>query len=105
MSAAPAAWRPGAGSRRLVVLAAARGSAAALGLASVLVVAHALSAEDLGRWSLALAVQGYALHLGEFGLRGVVTTEAGRAGRRLPELLARYLRLRTHAVLAWRSVS
>jgi O-antigen/teichoic acid export membrane protein len=58
------------------------------------VVAHALSAEDLGRWSLALAVQGYALHLGEFGLRGVVTTEAGRSGRRLPELLSRYLRLR-----------
>ena len=68
--------------------AAARGGAALLGLASVLVVARALSAEDLGRWSLALAVQGYALHLGEFGLRAVVTTEAARAGRRLPELLA-----------------
>ena len=71
---------------------------------AVLLVARALSPEDLGRWSLALAVQGYALHLGEFGLRCVVTTEAARAGRRLPELLARYLRLRlamTALALAW----
>jgi lipopolysaccharide exporter len=94
VSASRVAWRPGAASRRLAVLALARGGAALLGLAGVLVVAHALSAEELGRWSLALAIQGYALHLGEFGLRGVVTTEAARVGRRLPELLARYLRLR-----------
>ena len=39
-------------------------------------------------------MQGYALHLGEFGLRSVVTTEAALAGSRLPELLGRYLRLR-----------
>ena len=76
------------------MLAAARGGTALLGLATVLVVAHALTPEDLGRWSLALAVQGYALHLGEFGLRSVVTTEAALAGSRLPELLGRYLRLR-----------
>ena len=59
-----------------------------------MLLARALSPEQLGHWSLALAVQGYALHLGEFGLRAVVTTEAAPAGRHLPELLARYLRLR-----------
>lgn len=100
MIAARLAWRPGTGSRRLVVLAAARGAAALLGLGAVLLVARILSPADLGRWSLALAVQGYALHLGEFGLRSVVTTEAANAGSRLPELLARYLRLRLALSLA-----
>lgn len=83
-----------AGFGRLAVLGTARGTASALGLLAVLLVARALSPEQLGHWSLALAVQGYALHLGEFGLRSVATTEAARAGARLPELLARYLRLR-----------
>ena len=79
---------------RLAVLGLARGAAAGFGFLCVMLLARALSPEQLGHWSLALAVQGYALHLGEFGLRAVVTTEAARAGRRLPELLARYLRLR-----------
>lgn len=83
-----------AGLGRLAVLGIARGVASAFGLLAVLLVARALSPAQLGRWSLALAIQGYALHLGEFGLRSVVTTEAARAGRRLPELLARYLCLR-----------
>ena len=83
-----------AGFGRLALLGTARGAASAFGLLAVLLIARALSPEQLGHWSLALAVQGYALHLGEFGLRSVVTTEAARAGRRLPELLARYLRLR-----------
>jgi O-antigen/teichoic acid export membrane protein len=78
----------------LATLGFARGLAAMLGLAGVLLVAHALTPSQLGRWSLALAVQGYALHLGEFGLRSVVTTEASRAGSHLPGLLRRYLTLR-----------
>ena len=78
----------GAGARRLATLGVARGLAALLGLAGVLLVARALTPDQLGRWSLALAVQGYALHLGEFGLRSVVTTEAARAGAALPALLA-----------------
>jgi hypothetical protein len=61
------------------MLALARG-ASLLGLGAVLMIARSLPPSELGRWSLALAVQGYALHLGEFGLRAVVTTEAARAG-------------------------
>ncbi|MGD9510254.1 MAG: lipopolysaccharide biosynthesis protein [Geminicoccaceae bacterium] len=79
---------------RVAVLGIARGAASGFGLLAVVLIARALPPDQLGRWSLALAVQGYALHLGEFGLRSAVTTEAGRAGRRLPELLARYFRLR-----------
>ena len=59
-----------------------------------MLVARALTPDQLGSWALALAVQGYALHVGEFGLRSVVTTEAARAAVALPELLRRYLRLR-----------
>ena len=59
-----------------------------------MLVARALTPDQLGSWALALAVQGYALHVGEFGLRSVVTTEAARAAAALPELLRRYLRLR-----------
>ena len=81
--------------RPLGTLGAARGARRGPGLLGVLLVARALLARrSSGHWSLALAVQGYALHLGEFGLRSVVTTEAARAGRRLPELLRRYLGLR-----------
>jgi O-antigen/teichoic acid export membrane protein len=86
--------RPGAGTRRLLALGGARGLASLLAFAAVLVAARALDPQELGRWSLALAVQGYALHLAEFGLRGVVTTEAARAGAWLPRLLERYLALR-----------
>ncbi len=97
--AAPPA-RAGLGLRRLVVLSGARGIAAILGLAGVLLAARALTPEQLGHWSLALAVQGYALHAGEFGLRSVVTIEAGRAGALLPLLLRRYLGLRLGLSLA-----
>ena len=97
----PAAWWwPSTGIRRLALLGLARGGAALLGLLGVLLVAHALTPDQLGHWSLALAVQGYALHLGEFGLRSVVTTEAARAGRLLPQLLRRYLALRLALSLA-----
>ena len=94
MNLARVGWPPRAATRRLATLGAARAAAALLGLAAVLIIARALSPVELGRWSLALAVQGYALHLSEFGLRAVVTTEAARAGRELPHLLSAYLRLR-----------
>jgi O-antigen/teichoic acid export membrane protein len=94
------AWRPGAGARRLATLGGARGLAALLGLAGVMLTARALDPGQLGHWSLAPAVQGYALHLGEFGLRSVVTTEAARAGRALPTLIRRYLGLRLVLSLA-----
>jgi O-antigen/teichoic acid export membrane protein len=83
-----------AGARRLLALGSARGLASLLAFTAVLVTARALDPHELGRWSMALAVQGYALHLAEFGLRGVVTTEAARAGAALPRLLQRYLGLR-----------
>ncbi|MFO1049903.1 MAG: oligosaccharide flippase family protein [Geminicoccaceae bacterium] len=82
------------GAGRLATLALARAAAAGLGFLTVLLIARALPPEQLGRWSLALTVQGYALHLGEFGLRSVVTTEAAHAGRHLSRLLRRYLGLR-----------
>ena len=94
---------PAASLRRLAVLGTARGMAAALGLAGVLLVVRLLTPDQLGQWSLALAVQGYALHLGEFGLRSVVTTEAAHAGRLWCRLLKHYLALRlaiSTAVLA-----
>lgn len=83
-----------AGAGRLLGLGAARGVASLLGFLGVMVVAQALGPADLGRWSLALAVAGFALHLGEFGLRSVVTTELGRAGALWRQLLRRYLVLR-----------
>jgi O-antigen/teichoic acid export membrane protein len=47
---------PGAAVRRLALLGVARGVAAGLGLAGVLIVARLLSPAQLGQWSLALAV-------------------------------------------------
>jgi hypothetical protein len=83
MSAAVRPWvrlRPDRGTYRLLTLGAARGLASIMGFAALLVVARALSPEQLGLWSLALAVQGYALHFAEFGLRSAVTAEAACAG-------------------------
>lgn len=45
-------------------------------------------------WGTALAVQGWALHLGELGLRSVATSEAARRPAALPALLRTYLSLR-----------
>lgn len=59
-----------------------------------MVLARSLAPEALGVWALALAVQGYALHLGEMGLRSVVTAEAGRQCGSMARLLRRYLALR-----------
>lgn len=87
-------WRPPTAMHRLALLGAARGGASLLGFVGVMLVARTLTPDELGHWSLALAVQGYALHAGEFGLRSVVTTEARCAGKLLPVLLRRYLGLR-----------
>jgi O-antigen/teichoic acid export membrane protein len=94
MTAATSRGAAGVGARRLLGLGAARGAASLLAFAGVLLVARLLDPAELGRWSLALAVQGYALHLAEFGLRSVVTTELAGAGAAWPTLLHRYLRLR-----------
>lgn len=83
-----------AGAGRLLGLGVARGVASLLGFLGITLVARALAPDDLGRWSLALAVAGFALHLGEFGLRSVATTELDRAGARWRLLLRRYLALR-----------
>lgn len=85
----------GHGTRRLLGLGGARGAASLLGFLGILLTARLLDPGELGRWSMALAVQGYALHLAEFGLRSVVTTELGRTGAAAwRPLLRRYLALR-----------
>ena len=79
---------------RLGTLAGARAAAAALGCLGSIVVARLLGPSALGTWGLALAVQGWALHAGEFGLRSVATSEAARCPTALGPLLRRYLGLR-----------
>ena len=79
---------------RLGTLAGARAAAAALGCLGSIVVARLLGPSALGTWGLALAVQGWALHAGEFGLRSVATSEAARRPTALGPLLRRYLGLR-----------
>ncbi len=88
---------------RLLLLGGGRAAAAVLGFGAAALLARALPPEALGAWALALAVQGYALHLGELGLRSVATAAAGREPDRVRALLARYLPLRlsiSAAVLA-----
>ncbi len=71
-----------------------RALAAGLGFLATMLIARGLTPDGLGLWSMALAVQGLALHLGEAGLRSVATVEmAARPGAGLL-LLKRYLRLR-----------
>src|SRR3954452_23634792 len=77
-----------------LLLGGSRAGPAALGSLSAVVLARGLSPEALGWWSLTLAVQGYALHLGEVGLRSVVTAAAARTPGRFGRLLLRYLGLR-----------
>jgi O-antigen/teichoic acid export membrane protein len=63
---------------RLLVLGGSRAAAAVLSFGAATLLARALPPEALGTWALALAVQGYALHLGELGLRSVITAAAAR---------------------------
>lgn len=76
MSAALTGGRPGL--VRLAALGGARALAAALGLLAMLQLAPAAGPAVLGAWSMLLAVQGWALHLSECGLRSVVTAAGGR---------------------------
>ncbi|MFO1071536.1 MAG: oligosaccharide flippase family protein [Geminicoccaceae bacterium] len=89
-----------AAARRLLGLGAARGAASLTGFLGVVLVARLLPPAELGAWSLALAAQGYALHLGELGLRSVVTTELAGTGSAWPVLLRRYLAWRCTLSLA-----
>lgn len=82
--------RPGA-AYRLLLMAGARASAAALGFLAALLIARAFDPAALGTWGMSLAVQGWALHLGELGLRSAVTREAARRPDTTLSLLARYL--------------
>ncbi len=87
---------------RLLALGGARALAALLGFLAMLELAPAAGPETLGRWSMLLAVQGWLLHVSEWGLRSVVTAEAGRTRGAGRQLLATYLGLRlliTSAVL------
>jgi O-antigen/teichoic acid export membrane protein len=73
---------------RLAALGGARALGAVLGLLAMLQLAPAAGPSVLGQWSMLLAVQGWALHLAECGLRSVVTAEgastAGGPRRLLP---------------------
>lgn len=91
LTAAEPRWR---GFERLAFMGGSRMLAAALGFLGATLVAGLLEPGDLGLWAMALAVQGYALHLSEFGLRSVVTAEAPALEGRFTALLRRYLKLR-----------
>ncbi len=60
----------------------------------MLVAARAAGPAGIGLWSMALAFQGYALQLGELGLRSAVTAEAIRTRGGARALIGRYLVLR-----------
>ncbi|MCX7628839.1 MAG: oligosaccharide flippase family protein [Geminicoccaceae bacterium] len=79
---------------RLGVLGGARALAAFFGFLAMLELAPAAGPETLGRWSMVLAVQGWLLHLAEWGLRSVVTAEAGRTAGGGRALLPNYLGVR-----------
>ncbi len=85
---------PPAALGRLVAMGGSRALAAGLGLVATLVIARSLEPAGLGLWSMALAVQGIALHLGEAGLRSVVTVELAARPEAGRALLCRYLGLR-----------
>ncbi len=71
-----------------------RAVAAGLGLVATMVIARGLEPAGLGLWSMALAVQGIALHVGEAGLRSIVTVEMAARPEAGRSLLRRYLGLR-----------
>jgi len=71
-----------------------RALAACLGFFATLLIARALPPETLGLWSMAIAVQGIALHFGEAGLRTVATAETARTPRLARVYLRRTVALR-----------
>ncbi len=60
----------------------------------MLVAARSAGPAAIGVWSMAVAIQGYALQLGELGLRSVATAEAVRTRGGARALIGRYLLLR-----------
>ena len=85
---------PPAALGRLVAMGGSRALAAGLGLIATILIARGLEPAGLGLWSMALAVQGIALHLGEAGLRSIVTVEMAARPEAGRALLYRYLGLR-----------
>jgi len=85
---------PPAALGRLVAMGGSRALAAGLGLIATILIARGLEPAGLGLWSMALAVQGIALHLGEAGLRSIVTVEMAARPEAGRVLLRRYLALR-----------
>lgn len=87
----------------ILVLGGSRLVAAVLGSMALVILAGRVEPSVLGVWAMALGIQGYALHVGEFGLRSMVTA-IGRATCGGPRaLIAPYLGLRlsiTTAVVA-----
>jgi O-antigen/teichoic acid export membrane protein len=95
---------------RLVTMGGSRALAAALGFVATILIARALEPATLGLWSMALAVQGLALHVGEAGLRSVAIAEVARQPHLARTWLRRMVVLRlqistaviaTAGVLAW----
>lgn len=79
---------------RLVTMGGSRAVAAGLGFVATLLIARALDPAMLGLWSMALAVQGLAMHVAEAGLRSVAVTEVARQPALAAALLRRVVRLR-----------
>lgn len=79
---------------RVGALGGSRALAACIGFLAVWQLAARLGPEALGIWSMGLASLGFALHVSEFGLRSVITAEAGVQIRVWRSLLQRYLVLR-----------
>ena len=91
----PTVRRPsGDAIERLVTMGGSRAVAACLGFFATLLIARALPPETLGLWSMAIAVQGIALHLGEAGLRSVATAETARTPAFARSCLTRTVGLR-----------
>jgi O-antigen/teichoic acid export membrane protein len=90
-------WRPivsADAAERLVTMGGSRALAAVLGFVATLLIARALEPAPLGLWSMALAVQGLAMHVAEAGLRSVAVTEVARQPTQAAALLRRVVRLR-----------
>jgi O-antigen/teichoic acid export membrane protein len=71
-----------------------RALAAILGFLATLLIARSLEPAAMGLWSMALALQGLALQLGEAGLRSVAVTELAREPALAKPILRRIVCLR-----------
>ena len=78
----------------VLILGGSRAAAAILSFLAVMLLARAVTPAALGHWAMLLAVQGYALHVAECGLRSVATAEGRRVRGGPRALLPAYLGLR-----------